>query len=178
MTTVAVLIPYFQKKPGILRRALNSVFAQQIPPGVSIDIILVDDGSPHPARSEISGLNISSPFSFKLIEQSNGGVACARNTGLQNLPVGIQYIAFLDSDDIWDPDHLQHAISYLDKGFDYYFCNNRKRDHHDSYFVQANFDGFLAKYGKQLNTDEFYEIDNKAKAIKILRVRYRREAYR
>ena len=45
--TIAVIIPYFQREAGILRRALASVFAQTNAP--SWEIIVVDDGSPVPA---------------------------------------------------------------------------------------------------------------------------------
>ena len=55
MATVAVIIPYYQNRAGILRRALDSVMNQRLSSDVSVDIIVVDDGSPHPARLEIEG---------------------------------------------------------------------------------------------------------------------------
>ncbi len=80
MTAVAVIIPYYQKRPGILRRALTSILRQDLPPNVRVDVHLVDDGSPVPARSEIEGLDFPQPFQLHLIEQPDSGVAAARNT--------------------------------------------------------------------------------------------------
>ena len=46
MRTIAVVIPYFQREPGILGKALNSIHSQLIPEGWSVEVIVVDDGSP------------------------------------------------------------------------------------------------------------------------------------
>jgi succinoglycan biosynthesis protein ExoW len=80
MTVVAVVIPYYQRTPGILRRALSSIFRQELPPNVRVDVHLIDDGSPVSARSEIEGLDIALPFQLRLTEQPNSGVATARGS--------------------------------------------------------------------------------------------------
>ncbi|MBN9273015.1 MAG: glycosyltransferase, partial [Mesorhizobium sp.] len=43
MTKCSVIIPYYQREPGILTRELRSVFAQTHP---DFEIIVVDDSSP------------------------------------------------------------------------------------------------------------------------------------
>ena len=48
MTKCTVIIPYYQKQPGILRRALKSVFAQTYQ---DFDILVVDDASPSPVEA-------------------------------------------------------------------------------------------------------------------------------
>jgi succinoglycan biosynthesis protein ExoW len=125
-TTVAVIIPYYQKKVGILRRSLNSILAQKLPPDVLIDIIVIDDGSPISARQEIKDIEITSPFRLVLKEQPNGGVAKARNSGLELLSEETLYISFIDSDDIWDPNHLETALAALNNGADFYFCDHKR----------------------------------------------------
>ena len=51
---VAVLIPYFQRQPGILANTVRSVLAQQ---GFDdYQVIVVDDGSPVPAADELAGI--------------------------------------------------------------------------------------------------------------------------
>jgi succinoglycan biosynthesis protein ExoW len=157
-TAAAVIIPYYQEKPGILRRALTSVLQQKLPPDVNLDIIVVDDGSPAPARAEIEGLNFAGPFNLRLIEQPNGGVGAARNTGLRNVSTATDYIAFLDSDDIWNPDHLAAALSALDSDFDFYFCDNRRIGQFESQFATMANGGFLANAGGQLISGNLYEI--------------------
>jgi succinoglycan biosynthesis protein ExoW len=139
MIRVSVIIPYFQRKSGILRRALMSVLQQRLTPDIGVDVIVVDDGSPIPAKSEVENLDFKSPFNLILITQKNGGVAAARNTALRNVSSETKYIAFLDSDDIWAPEHLPIAISALEQGFDYYFCDNRRIGSYDSYLTLISF---------------------------------------
>jgi succinoglycan biosynthesis protein ExoW len=58
-----------------------------------------------------------------LVEQANTGAAGARNKGLDRLPEGTRFVAFLDSDDEWFPDHLANALFALRRGFDFYFAD-------------------------------------------------------
>jgi succinoglycan biosynthesis protein ExoW len=150
MTVVAVVIPYYQKKSGILRRALNSVLAQVVPPGVTVRILVTDDGSPLPPDGELDGLLIAPPFEIQLLRQINAGAAAARNSCLAAISPDTGYIGFLDSDDLWEPQHLANALAALDLGYDYYFCNNRRIGGHDSYFVQTGFDHYLSCQGAPL----------------------------
>jgi succinoglycan biosynthesis protein ExoW len=131
---VAVVIPFFQRKPGILRRALNSVAAQRLPAGWSVEVIVVDDGSPCPAEDEVLGLDFGDTFRLKLVRQANGGVSAARNRGLDEAGAGATLIAFLDSDDIWPPDHLARAILAWEQGFDFYFADHFREGHYASYY--------------------------------------------
>ena len=51
---IGVVIPYFQREPGILRRALASVLRQR---GVEqVAVVVVDDASPVPASAEVASL--------------------------------------------------------------------------------------------------------------------------
>jgi succinoglycan biosynthesis protein ExoW len=158
VTTVAIIIPYFQRKDGILRRALTSILAQRLQPDTNIDIIIVDDGSPIPAATEAKGLDFAHHYHLKIIEQSNGGVASARNTGLAHVSADTAYIAFLDSDDIWDPEHLPRAIATLDLGLDYYFCDNRRDGSYESYFSLIAFNPAAVPFGKESGMENLYEI--------------------
>ncbi len=134
MIKISVIIPYYQRQAGILRRALESILAQNLLPDVYVDIVVVDDGSPIPAQSEAEGLAFSPPFNLNIIKQQNGGVAEARNTALKAVNNTTKYIAFLDSDDTWRKDHLKKGLETLEQGGDFYFCDNRREGHHDSHF--------------------------------------------
>ncbi len=118
---ITVVIPYFQRSTGILRKALASV-AAQLPMGMPVHVIVVDDESPASAAPEIAALT-NAPFSIEVIEQANAGPGSARNKGLDHAPQGTRYIAFLDSDDEWTANHLQRALQALDAGFDFYFAD-------------------------------------------------------
>lgn len=126
MRRVAIVIPYFQRTEGLLRAALEGVLAQTALPRIS-EVVVVDDGSPVPARSETEALCTSHPAlatRLRLIEQVNGGVSRARNRGLDACTTGVEYVAFLDPDDVWEADHLERALAALDLGHDFYFANH------------------------------------------------------
>jgi len=120
---VTVVIPYFQREPGILRRALDSVTAQELPSGCLVHCIVVDDGSPHPADDEIPDVSVPGQVHFEIVKQVNGGVSAARNAALDRVPAGTRFVACLDSDDVWMPGHLARAIAALGEHSDFYFSN-------------------------------------------------------
>jgi succinoglycan biosynthesis protein ExoW len=119
---IAVVIPYFQREAGVLRRALASVAAQQNLPGPML-VIVVDDASPVPAAGEVAAVHFPAGTHVRVIAQPNGGPGAARNTGLDAVPSGTRYVAFLDSDDEWSPDHVARAVAALAQGFDFYFAD-------------------------------------------------------
>ena len=98
---VSVIIPTFNR-PHLLRRALESCFAQTL---TNIELIVVNDGG-----EEVEALlaNLDAPPSIALRyvrHERNAGLAAARNTGLEAALGG--YIAYLDDDDRFLPDHLE-----------------------------------------------------------------------
>src|SRR5712691_8795178 len=97
MPKVSVVIPYFQRREGILRNTVLSVLRQKT--DAVIQILVVDDQSPVPARTELSEILASQPKSVIVVEQKNAGAGAARNTGLDNVSPDTDYVAFLDSDD-------------------------------------------------------------------------------
>lgn len=119
---IAVVIPYFQRAPGVLRNALASIAAQH-DLRVQVHVIVVDDESPAPAEPEVAAIQWPPGFLANVIRRPNGGPGAARNTGLDAVPAGTEYVAFLDSDDEWSEDHLARAVSALAQGFDFYFAD-------------------------------------------------------
>ena len=132
---ITVIIPYYQKEPGILAKALASIAAQQNCP-MPVHVIVVDDASPAPASPELVSAG-PMPHPVQVIVQCNGGPGAARNTGLDNAPPGTRFIAFLDSDDEWTPDHLARAVAALDSGYDFYFADHYQLGQTTSAFVRA-----------------------------------------
>lgn len=119
---VAVIIPYFQRQTGILRKAIRSVLNQQGAP--TLLMIVVDDSSPVSARAETLDTENTPGVELRVIRQENRGPAGARNRGLDEVPPEVDYVAFLDSDDEWSPTHLRNAVLALQQGFDFYFANH------------------------------------------------------
>jgi succinoglycan biosynthesis protein ExoW len=133
---LAVIIPFFQRKPGILARALRSVGQQKIPHGWVVEVIVVDDGSPCPAEGEIGNLTFDGRLRLKVIKQQNGGVAAARNRALDEADKDTALIAFLDSDDTWPATHLERMIRALTADYDFCFTDSCRIGHYESYLRQ------------------------------------------
>lgn len=117
---VAVVIPFFQREPGILTRALDTVAAQTYR---NVHVVVVDDNSPLHPEAEIAARPEAELETISLVRQPNGGPGAARNTGLDAIPPGTDTIAFLDSDDRWEPRHLERAVEGLNAGFDFFFAD-------------------------------------------------------
>jgi succinoglycan biosynthesis protein ExoW len=116
---ITVVIPYFQRETGVLRRALQSV-ADQRGCALPLHVIIVDDESPAPPEPEIAAAGTLAG-TLTLLKQRNGGPASARNKALDHAPSDTRYVAFLDSDDAWSPDHLARAVTCLEAGHDCFF---------------------------------------------------------
>nr|WP_315229097.1 glycosyltransferase family 2 protein [uncultured Albidiferax sp.] len=119
---ITVIIPYYQNKPGILAKALKSIAAQKHL-SVPVHVLVIDDASPIPAKSELEGIG-PIDCNVQIILQPNGGPGAARNTGLDHAPAGTRYIAFLDSDDEWSNEHLSRAAEALGAGYEFYFTDH------------------------------------------------------
>ncbi|MDO9165340.1 MAG: glycosyltransferase family 2 protein [Rhodoferax sp.] len=132
---ITVIIPYYQRSVGVLAKALASIAAQQSCP-LAVHVIVVDDASLAPAGPELASAG-PMPHAVQVIAQPNGGPGAARNTGLDNAPRGTRYLAFLDSDDEWAPDHLARAVAALDRGYDLYFADHYQLGQTTSAFSRA-----------------------------------------
>jgi len=98
MPRVSVIVPVFNAARTV-EQAIDSVRAQTFS---DLEIVVVDDGSsddPAVALERIADRRI------RLLRQENQGGAAARNRGI-DAAVG-RFVAFLDSDDVFLPHHLQ-----------------------------------------------------------------------
>ena len=136
---IAVVIPYFQRERGILRRGLRSVFQQRDAPPANV--IIIDDGSPTSVETEIERFSAEMRARITVIRQSNQGPGPARNTGLAAVPESVRWIAFLDSDDIWHELHLSRAVQLLERGFDFFYADGDVEGEAGSLFRTLKFDG-------------------------------------
>jgi succinoglycan biosynthesis protein ExoW len=135
MATFTVVIPFYQREPGILRRALASVFAQT---NQDFDIIIVDDASPLAADIELETIDQAWKSRINVIRQPNGGPGGARNTGLDAVPASTTFVALLDSDDIWLPNHLGNAFESMTRfGAECYWASMQASDEFYYHFGMA-----------------------------------------
>lgn len=113
---LGVVIPTYNRST-LIGRALRSVLAQT---HGATEILVVDDGSTDNTASVVQGFGER----VRYIHQTQAGVSKARNHGVAESTC--DWIAFLDSDDVWDPEYLSRmvkAISETDRKGWFYFTN-------------------------------------------------------
>lgn len=96
MLPITVIIPVYNGAK-YLAAAMYSVLAQTVQP---LEILIIDDGSTDATASVAQGF--APPVRYA--HQPNGGAAAARNRGLALAEGAL--IAFLDADDLWEPNKL------------------------------------------------------------------------
>lgn len=112
---ISVVIPTFNSDKYIIR-TLKTVFSQTSLP---YEIVIVDDGSIDKTVEVIQNYleNYEPLFNnIKIIQQKNSGAGAARNNGIRNATGN--WIAFLDSDDIWDDHKLEMVEEVIKKNPD------------------------------------------------------------
>lgn len=102
---VTVVIPTFNRRDFLLE-AVKSVLDQTF---ADFELIIVDDGSDD-GTLEALGEFLSDPRAFYL-RQENRGVSAARNLGAAKGRG--RWLAFLDSDDLWEEEKLSRQLSHL-----------------------------------------------------------------
>ena len=100
---VSVIIPFYSGSFW-LDEALESVFNQTYK---NLEVILINDGSTEDINYILNKYNQKIRYYYT----ENNGAAAARNKGIEK--ASGDYIAFLDSDDIWESTKLQKQIDYL-----------------------------------------------------------------
>lgn len=105
---VSIIIPTYNASKYIIQ-TLESVIVQSFN---DYEIIIVDDCSKDDTVLKIKNYlnNINANFNL-IVNEKNLGVAISRNKGI-SVAKG-QFIAFLDSDDIWHKDKLDKQITFM-----------------------------------------------------------------
>lgn len=108
---ISIIMPAFNAERYI-GKALESVGSQTYR---NWEIIVTNDGGTDSTARMVSEFARQTPHNVMLLEHTRSlGPSAARNTAMQ-AAVG-EYIAFLDADDIWMPDHLNKLCTVLASG--------------------------------------------------------------
>ncbi|MBD2175764.1 glycosyltransferase family 2 protein [Pseudanabaena sp. FACHB-1998] len=106
MPKVSVIVPVYNVEKYI-EETIRSVLSQTF---TDFELIIVDD------ESKDRSIEICKSFTdsrIKIIHQKNRGLAGARNTGIRHAQG--EYLALLDSDDVWRSSKLEKHIQHLDQ---------------------------------------------------------------
>jgi glycosyltransferase involved in cell wall biosynthesis len=103
---VSVVIPTYERA-GKVQNAIESVLAQTFS---DLEVIVVDDGS-----SDGTGQILKETYGDRIryFAQANQGVSVARNKGVEEARG--EWIAFLDSDDLWEKEKLEWQFKALEQ---------------------------------------------------------------
>lgn len=106
---VSVVIPLYNKQRTVAR----SVASLRQQTFQDFEVIVVDDGSTDASWAQLEACGALSDPRFRCVQQVNAGPGAARNGGAR-LARG-KFLAFLDADDEWLPEHLQRAMQALEQ---------------------------------------------------------------
>ena len=110
---LSVVIPVYNCEKYI-NQCINSILSQ--PCSNNIEIIIVDDGSTDKSGYICDKL-CERYNNIAVIHKENGGVASARNIGIEKATG--DYIAFVDGDDFWEKDFFDKSIiKEMEKEYD------------------------------------------------------------
>jgi len=104
--TVSIVLPTFNRLP-YLRAAVDSVFAQSFQ---DWELIIADDGSDAETSAYLQTV-AGMPRVKLLCLPHTGNPPAVRNAALREAHA--EYVAFLDSDDIWLPRKLESQLASL-----------------------------------------------------------------
>ena len=113
---VSVIIPTYNRA-WALKKAIESVLAQDYK---NFELIVVDDGSTDDTEALVSEY----AKAVKFIQQPNLGVSAARNKGISIASGAL--IAFLDSDDYWEPQKLSAQVEFFNANPDALICQTEE----------------------------------------------------
>lgn len=101
---VSIMMPTYNMA-AYIDQAIQSVFRQKY---AHWELVIVDDGSTDATADVLAA--VTDPR-IHVIHQPNGGEGNARNTALEH--ISGEFLAFLDADDVYHPDHLANAVQLL-----------------------------------------------------------------
>ena len=109
---VSIIMPSYNTA-AYIEETLKSVFAQTY---TNWEVIIVDDCSTDNTLEILDKIKDKRVHVY--VNEQNSGAAVSRNRALRKAKG--QWIAFLDSDDLWKPEKLEKQIAFMEKN-NYYF---------------------------------------------------------
>ncbi|WP_299006395.1 glycosyltransferase family A protein [uncultured Tenacibaculum sp.] len=139
----SIVIPLYNKELSItntLQSVLNQTFT-------TFEVVIVNDGSTDTSVDKVKAFNDTR---IRIIEQENGGVSSARNTGIKEAKYN--YVAFIDGDDLWKSNYLSTMVQLITDfpnakfyASNYSVLKNEKLFDYTNY-LEEGFRGYIDNY--------------------------------
>lgn len=126
---VSIVIPLFNGAEYI-STTLENVLSQTF---TDYEVLVVDDGSEDDSGEKVAAFNDPR---IKLIRQDNAGVSAARNAAI--MESSAEYVAFIDSDDLWHIEKLGLQVDVLDSNTALDFCYSDRDLFYDNALPQTD----------------------------------------
>lgn len=138
---ISVIVPAYNVE-GLIKKCLSSILNQTYK---NFELVIINDGSTDNTLKKIKEMNIK--HRNVIVTTKNSGISAARNRGIDESSG--EYITFVDSDDVIEPDYLEYLLE-LAKKFNakiascqhtIEFANKKKIDmsfSEESYFMTAH----------------------------------------
>jgi glycosyltransferase involved in cell wall biosynthesis len=141
---ISVVIPTYNRAED-LKKAIESVLNQTY---VHWELLIVDNYSTDHTREIINDINDKRIRFFELHNQ--GVISASRNLGFKYARG--EFIAFLDSDDIWEKSKLEKSIYWLNNGYDIVYHDMKVVSNRFIYLGSRKF------FTRQLSSPVFYDL--------------------
>jgi glycosyltransferase involved in cell wall biosynthesis len=92
-----------------LQLMLASIAEAEAPPGMELELVVVNDGSTDDTNAVVNTFAAKAPFRVSLVQQEGRGLAAARNRGLRE--AGGDLLLFLDDDCVVSREYLCEAVA-------------------------------------------------------------------
>ena len=121
MTRITAIIPTYNRL-SLLREAVLSASAQTCP---DLELIVVDDGSIDGTEEFCANQLRENPDTFRYLNLPHcGRPGKVRNAGARETEG--DYLSFLDSDDLWEPEKLSRQVAFFEEHQDIRICHTRE----------------------------------------------------
>lgn len=110
---VSVIIPWFNTKNSLLRKAVNSVVNQSYK---NLELIICNDGSDDKIFNQVRAMVDKLDFDIACVSHNNNrGLSSARNTGVAHCSG--EWLVWLDADDLLFHDSVERLMNEASKGY-------------------------------------------------------------
>lgn len=165
---ISIVVPAYNSENHI-KKTIKSILNQTYS---KFELIIVDDGSTDNTRNIINSIKDNRIIYYY---QKNSGVSKARNTGV-DISNG-DYIAFLDSDDIWENNFLEECINAINVYPNINLFCTRIQCLRKGVKTEVNSKKILSKVDKKLYLFNYYDIAYIQPLVSMSSVIIRKEAF-